>query len=304
LKQRKKTRKIRKLIKNFLNISKNYEIIFTFGTTDSIERFLGTYLQKNRVEKFITSSWEHDAISSSINGLKGLYSGHLFEEIPLRLDENERELISKINQKIKLINENSKENTRYVFILSHVTYNYGLIIPINKIIDIIKKKLGKKALIIIDGAHAFMNIKINIKKMNPDIYVFDLYKWANGLEGHGVCIVRKNLLKKYKNSFSTIYGAIANLPNKKTISWKLNPLLDIWLANLKCLNKIKDKGINKIINKNKRLTNFFIQNINNKKVKILLPFNYYSMIGITSKNTKKLYDYLLQNKIISHYITK
>ena len=301
---KKKLGKIRELIKNFLNVPKNYEIIFTFGTTDSMERFLGTYLQKNRIEKFIISSWEHDAISSNINGLKALYSKYLFEEILLWLGMTKKELIFQINQKLKFINKKFKGSERYIFILSHVTYNYGLIMPINKIVDMIKKKLGKKAITIIDGAHAFVNIKIDIKKMNPDIYVFDLYKWANGLEGHGICIIRKSLLKKYKNSFSTIYGATDNIFNKKIMSWRLNPLLDIWLVNLKCLNKIRIKGTSKIINKNKELTNFFIQSVNNKKIKILIPFNYSSMISITSRNTKKLYNYLLQNKIISHYITK
>jgi len=301
---RRKLVKAKRLINNFLNIPKDYEILFTFGTTDSIERFLGTYLQKNEVKRFIISSWEHDAIFSSVNGLKGLYSKYLFEEIPLRLNTTEEEIISRINQKIELIRKNHKKDEKYVFILSHVTYNYGLIIPVDKIIKIIKKKLGKKAVIIIDGAHAFMNVLLNIKKMNPDIYTFDLYKWANGLEGHGICVIKRELLKKYKNGFSMVYGAIDNISNKKMISWKLNPLLNCWLANLKCLNKIRSKGIKKIIDKNKELTNFFIQNINNKKIKVITPFHYQSMICIRSRNTLILYRYLLYNKIILHYIAK
>ena len=277
-----------KIIKKFLNIPPNYDVRFSFGTTDAIERIFQRYIQDGD-NIVITTRNEHDSVESDFNGLKGIFTNQEYFEFK---DLKELKILTKEISKRGFLNK------KVLFILSHVFYDTGEAIDIYSIIQEIKKNF-KNSFVIVDGVHAFGNIQINIDQVAPDAYVFDLYKWANGLEGQGFCIIKKN--HPYIKSFDSIYGSnpdILSLNNYKR-SWRLNPLLVNWLANTYCLNKIEKIGIDNIIENNKILSNIFYKSFIRKK---LILNHSTAMFSIDFGNGLELYNYLLSRGFLTHYI--
>ena len=74
--------------------------------------------------------------------------------------------------------------------LSHITSSTGLIFPADEICKIAKKK---KILCIIDGAHVPGHINLNIKDIDPDIYVGACHKWMCSPKGVSFLYVKKSL---------------------------------------------------------------------------------------------------------------
>ena len=89
------------------------------------------------------------------------------------------------------------KKTKVIF-MSHITSSTGLIFPAEKICKIAREK---GILCIIDGAHAPGHIKLNIAKLNPDVYVGACHKWLLCPKGVSFLYVNKKYQKNiYVNS--------------------------------------------------------------------------------------------------------
>ena len=88
---------------------------------------------------------------------------------------------------IQKFTEGITVKTKVIF-LSHITSSTGLVFPIKEICKIAKEK---KILCIIDGAHAPAQTKLNIKKIDPDVYVGACHKWMCSPKGVSFLYVKK-----------------------------------------------------------------------------------------------------------------
>ena len=84
---------------------------------------------------------------------------------------------------------NSK--TKVIF-LSHITSSTALIFPVKEICKIAKEN---NILTIIDGAHVPGHIKLDIRDIDPDIYVGACHKWMCSPKGVSFLYVNKNYQK-------------------------------------------------------------------------------------------------------------
>lgn len=173
-------------VKEFINAEKNNEIIFTRGTTESIN-LVATSLGRsnffNKQDEIILSVLEHH---SNIVPWQLLAQEHSLNITAINLNNdltlNLEELFNKINNKTKVI------------ALSHVSNSLGIINPIK---DIIKKirNINQDILILIDGAQAVPNFKIDIQALDCDFYAFSGHKMY-GPTGIGVLYGKETLLNK------------------------------------------------------------------------------------------------------------
>lgn len=81
------------------------------------------------------------------------------------------------------------KNTKAIFI-SHLTSATAMIFPIKEIINFAKKN---KILTIIDGAHIPGHIDLDLKEIDPDIYVGACHKWMCTPKGVSFLYVKKRL---------------------------------------------------------------------------------------------------------------
>jgi cysteine desulfurase/selenocysteine lyase len=170
----------RKTIQQFIGAKHSKEIIFTKGTTDSINLVangLRTLLKSG--DEVIISELEHHSnivpwqICCEI-------SGATLKVIPI-LDNGELNMIEFEN----LLTKNTK-----LVAVSHVSNALGTITPIE---DIIEKVHKVGAQVLIDGAQAASHIPLNMQALDADFYVFSAHKMY-GPTGVGVLYGKEKVL--------------------------------------------------------------------------------------------------------------
>jgi cysteine desulfurase / selenocysteine lyase len=200
----------RKNVADFISAKSEKEIIYTYGSTDSLN-LLATCLSPILKEKdeIVLSILEHHSnivpwqLLSKRLGLKIRY-------IPL--DENNR---LDLEAAQKIINTKTK-----IISLSHVSNVTGTINPIKQICN-----WGKEvnAITIIDGAQGAPNVKVDVQNIGCDFYTFSSHK-IFGPTGLGVLYGKTNSLENislpYRGGGSMIsevffdYSTWAPLPHK------------------------------------------------------------------------------------------
>ena len=172
----------RQIIKQHFNAKHAHEIIFTSGTTHSINLVaygFGDLLQKNDV--ILVSALEHH---SNIVPWQMLCekTGALLKVIPMtqegELNMDEFDILLQLNPKLVFVN--------------HISNALGTINPIKEIIGK-AHKVG--AAVLIDGAQACPHIKSDVQALDVDFYVTSAHKMC-GPTGVGMLYAKEEWLKK------------------------------------------------------------------------------------------------------------
>ena len=199
----------RKKFKEHLNASSTSEIIFTPGTTHSINLISNGFIKfLKKDDEIIVSQLEHH---SNIVPWQMLCekTGAIMKVIPMN-EKGELDL-SKFSE---LLNE----KTKIVFV-NHVSNALGTVNPIETIIE---KSHKAGAAVLIDGAQAAPHFEIDVKKLDVDFYVCSAHKIC-GPTGVGILYGKKEWLEKlppYQGGGEMIdqvsfeKSTYADLPNK------------------------------------------------------------------------------------------
>ena len=174
---------VREKVRKFMNVPDSHSIIFSSGTTESINLIAYAWGTKNlnNDDHILITEMEHHSnlipwqlLSSRSNA--SLDYILLNNDGTLELESLEKKILSKT----KIIS------------VSHQSNVFGTINPINKIIDD-AKNVG--AITVIDGAQAAPHMKVDIENLGCDFYAFSGHKML-GPTGVGVLIGRKTILEK------------------------------------------------------------------------------------------------------------
>ena len=174
--------KSRETVSQFVTAKHDHEIIFTKGSTESINLVANAITdQINKNDEILISAMEHH---SNIVPWQELCrrTGANLKIIPI---SESGEI--KIDELDKLITP----KTRMISMV-HVSNTLGTINPIKKIIDL-AKSVG--ALTLIDGAQAAGHMKINVQELDCDFYVFSGHK-IYGPTGVGVLYGKEEILNR------------------------------------------------------------------------------------------------------------
>ena len=169
-------------IQNFISAKHSHEIIFTKGTTDSINIVASGYRTLlNKGDEIIISELEHH---SNIVPWQMCceQSGATLKVIPL-LDNGSLDMIAFENF--------LSENTKLVSV-SHISNTLGTINPIEEIIE---KAQAVGAKVMIDGAQAAAHISLNMQSLGADFYCFSAHK-LYGPTGVGVLYGKEDVLNE------------------------------------------------------------------------------------------------------------
>jgi cysteine desulfurase/selenocysteine lyase len=169
-------------IQKHFNAKKSYEIIFTAGTTHSINIVATGFTSLlNKGDEIIVSALEHH---SNIVPWQMLCerTGAILKVIPMN---EEGELV--MSEYDKLLSN----KTKLVF-TNHVSNALG---TINSIKEIIKKAHAVGAAVLIDGAQACPHIKPDVQDLDVDFYVASAHK-IYGPTGVGMLYGKEEWLNK------------------------------------------------------------------------------------------------------------
>jgi len=172
----------RQSIQTHFNIRNSHELIFTSGTTHSINLVafgFGTLLDPS--DEVIVSALEHHANIVPWQ-MMCERSGAILRVIPMT-DDGTLDMLA--------YNDLLNKKTKLVFV-NHVSNALGTINPIEEIIDN-AHKVG--AAVLVDGAQACGHIKPDLQKLDVDFYTVSAHKLC-GPTGIGMLYGKEKWLKK------------------------------------------------------------------------------------------------------------
>ncbi len=177
-----KFEKTRRVVKEFIGASREEEVIFTAGTTDSINLVAQTWGRKNIQEgdEIILSQIEHHA-----------------NIVPWQMLAEEKKALIKVipcddkgnlllDEYVKLLNE----KTKFVGVV-HIANSIG---TLNDVEYIVREAKKFNAVTLVDGAQSIAHQKIDVQKIGCDFFVFSGHK-VFAPTGVGVLYGRYELLE-------------------------------------------------------------------------------------------------------------
>lgn len=172
----------RRKVKDFIGATSEKEVIFTRGTTESINLVAASYgALLNEGDEVILSVMEHH---SNI--------------VPWQLLRDRRGIVIKV---VPILEDGSLDMETYRSLLSprtkvvSITHVSNVLGTVNPVREIIRLAHEAGAVALIDGAQAVAHIPVDVKELDADFYVFSSHK-LYGPTGIGVLYGRESLLEK------------------------------------------------------------------------------------------------------------
>lgn len=271
----------RDLVREFIGAKSNKEIIFTSGSTDSLNKIIFGYFRNH------LKSGDEVLITKSEHASNVLPWFELQDEIGIRvnyipLDEHLEVTLDNVK---KSITRNTK-----VISIAHVTNVAGDIRPLKEIIKY-AHELG--ILVNVDGAQSVPHLKVNVGELDIDFLSFSAHKMC-GPTGVGIIYGKEELLKETK---PIVFGGGMNasyLSDGTRVYDELPTLLEAGTPNiagvigfgavLEYLNKI---GIDRIEEKEQELKKYALERLS--EVPNMIVYNDYTKSGIVAFNMKDIF---------------
>ena len=173
----------RDIVKKFLNAASDKEVIFTKGTTDSINLVAQSYGRKfiKEGDEIIISAIEHHANIVPWQMLCE-QTGAILRVIPINDDG---ELL--MEEYEKLLNP----KTKFVSV-NYVSNALGTINPVKRIIELAH---AQDVPVLIDGAQSAPHLKVDVRELDCDFYAFSGHKVC-GPTGIGILYGKQHWLEQ------------------------------------------------------------------------------------------------------------
>lgn len=171
----------REKVQRFINARNNYEVLFTKGTTDSINLVASSFGRANLTEgdEVLVSAMEHH---SNIVPWQMVCEekGASLKVIPMNA-EGELDMAAYA----ELLTDKTK-----IVAVVHISNSLGTINPIK---EIIRLAHNKNIPVLVDGAQAIHHAKVDVQELDVDFYAFSGHKMY-GPTGIGVLYGKEELL--------------------------------------------------------------------------------------------------------------
>lgn len=173
----------RKTVRQFINARQANEIVFTRGTTESINLIASSFTDAfmREGDKVIISEMEHHSNIVPWQ-LQAARKGIAIKVIPVT-EKGELDMAafrSLFSEKTKLVS------------LTHVSNVLGTINPVKEIIEVAH---SRNVPVLIDGAQAVPHLKVDVQELDADFYVFSGHK-IYGPTGIGVLYGKEKWLNR------------------------------------------------------------------------------------------------------------
>jgi cysteine desulfurase/selenocysteine lyase len=172
----------REKVRGFVNAASTREVIFTRGTTESINLVAQSYARPrlHRGDEILLTALEHHANIVPWQ-LVAEQTGALIKAVPM----DRRGVVE-----VADVAANINERTRIVA-CAHVSNALGTVLPVR---EIVKLAHGRGAVVLIDGAQAVPHQSVDFQALGCDFYAFSAHKMY-GPTGIGALIGREALLE-------------------------------------------------------------------------------------------------------------
>ena len=272
---------VRNIVKNFINASSSDEIIYTSGTTESLNMVaFGFFRYKlNSDDEILITKAEH---ASNILPWQVLEEEHHGKVKYIELDENHELTIENL---LKAITPKTK-----VVSVAHVSNVIGDIRDISKIGRICKEK---GIYFVVDAAQSASHVKIDVQDSNVSFLAFSAHKMT-GPTGVGILYGKKELLDemrplKYGGGMNQSFEVDGTYILKETpIKFEAGtpPIAEV-IGLGEAIKFIESIGVDKIHEHEYGLKKYLVENL--EKIPNVVLYNKNSKSGIVSFNVKGVF---------------
>lgn len=273
----------RKTIQHYINAKHSHEIIFTKGTTESINLVAQTFGMSflNPGDEVLISEMEHHANIVPWKMICDLKRATL-KVIPMN-EVGELEF----DQIERLITSKTK-----ILAITHTSNVLGTINPIKKIIQIAH---SKGVPVLVDGAQAVSHSKVDVQELDADFYAFSGHKMYAPM-GIGVLYGKEEWLNKlppYQGGGEMIGKVTFEEITYNELPFKFEagtPNVEGVLGLEKAIQYIQSIGIEKIANYEQGLLNYLMD-----RMKEIPNIHYYGLskdkVAVLSFNVGEIHPY-------------
>lgn len=245
----------REIVQRFINAQHFEEIVWTSGTTDSINTiaasFAKDYIQPG--DEILISEMEHHAniVSWQIHCVS---KGAKLKVIPV--DDNGELILNDIDNLLT-------ERTKFISLI-HISNVLGTINPVK---EIIRKAKAKHIPVLLDGAQGIAHSIVDVQDLDCDFYVFSGHK-IFGPTGIGVLYGKKEWLSKLepvKGGGDMIQEVTFESSTWNDLPYKFEagtPNISGAIGLGEALNYVTDLGMDKIVAYEHTLLEYVTEQIN------------------------------------------
>lgn len=269
------------LVKNFIGAKKAKEIVFTSGTTMSLNQIIFGFFKDylNEGDEVLITKAEH---ASNILPWFELKNEKNIDVNYIDLDENYCLTLENIKRRV---NENTK-----VISIAHITNVVG---DVRNIKEIIEFAHSKNILVVVDGAQSVPHIQINVVDLDIDFLAFSAHKML-GPTGVGVMYAKEEFLNNMK---PIIYGGgmNASFVSDGSRQYKDIPYLfeggtqniEGVIAFGKSIEYLNNIGMNRISKYEQELKNYAVKKLS--EIDDIIIYNGNTESGILTFNMKDVF---------------
>ena len=170
--------KVREKLANYSGI-KTSELVLTRNTTESMNIIIqGIRLKKG--DEILRTNLEYPNIIQALDMRERRYGTKVrIVDVPIH-PKNQQEIVDKV---IEAINKKTK-----VILISHMVFLNGQVFPVKEVCAK-AREMGLET--IVDGAHSFSHVDMDISEIGCDYYASSLHKWLGAPLGNGLLYVRE-----------------------------------------------------------------------------------------------------------------
>ena len=253
----------RDIVKNYINAKHREEIIFTKGATESINLVASSFGESfiNKDDEIIVSELEHHSNYVPWHFLRKKKGAIIkFAQVNINGEIEIDEIKKLITNKTKII------------AITHLSNVTGAIVPIKKIVDLVK---SKNIAVLVDGTQGAPHLQINMQELGCDFYAISCHKMY-GPNGLGILYAKKkwvDILPPYQGG-----GGMINEVKKDEITFADSPTkfeagtlqtAEV-VAFSESINFIKKLGIKNILNHESEILEYGLEKLKkNNSVNII-----------------------------------
>lgn len=273
----------RRTVQRYINVQHSHEIIFTKGTTESINLIAQTFGMSflNPGDEVLISEMEHH---SNIVPWKMVCEA---KRASLRVIPMNEVGELKFDQIERLITSKTK-----ILAITHTSNVLGTINPIKEIIQIAH---SKGVPVLVDGAQAVSHSKVDVQELDADFYAFSGHKMY-GPMGIGVLYGKEEWLNKlppYQGGGEMIKKVTFEEITYNELPFKFEagtPNVEGVLGLEKAIQYIQSIGFEKIANYEQELLNYLMD-----RMKEISNIHYYGLskdkVAVLSFNVGEIHPY-------------
>tara|TARA_B100000900_G_C20590678_1_gene721466 strand:+ start:1757 stop:3013 length:1257 start_codon:yes stop_codon:yes gene_type:complete len=170
--------KVREKLANYSGI-KTSELVLTRNTTESMNIIIqGIRLKKG--DEILRTNLEYPNIIQALDMRERRYGTKVrIVDVPIH-PKNQQEIVDEV---IGAVNKKTK-----VILISHMVFLNGQVFPVKEVCAK-AREMGLET--IVDGAHSFSHVDMDISEIGCDYYASSLHKWLGAPLGNGLLYVRE-----------------------------------------------------------------------------------------------------------------